>query len=78
MLVPKRCNHYHIRMRVSNSNADMWLDDFRINKLVRRSSTPAEIEAKMVCYDDNKTLFHDFANIFFPRFSPRLKVFRAL
>lgn len=42
------CNHYHLRMRVSNSDADMWLDDVRIKKLVRIDSTPEEIEAMTV------------------------------
>jgi len=35
-------------MRVSNSDADMWLDDVRIQKLVRVDSTPEEIEAMSV------------------------------
>ena len=48
MRVPEKCNHYHLRMRVSNSDADMWLDDVRIQKLVRVDSTPEEIEAMTV------------------------------
>ena len=45
ILVPRGCNHYHIRMRVANSNADLWIDDVRIRKLA-----PAMAEALVVSF----------------------------
>ena len=42
ILIPKKCNHYHLRFRAPGSDAAFWLDDVKIAKVARAGSSSEE------------------------------------
>ena len=51
-MVPVRCAHYHLRFKLTNSTADLWIDDAKIIKLINQNSTLAERQSVLPPTED--------------------------
>ena len=62
-LTPMKCNHYHLRMRVQNSNANFILDDVSIVKMDDTSSDALPLgntPGQGFLFNSNIALSHQF------------------
>ncbi|KAL7554934.1 hypothetical protein ACHAWF_018496 [Thalassiosira exigua] len=55
VLTPERCNHYHLRFRLSNSAASFYLDDVRVSKIGSSSSSDVSSQTETNATSANTT-----------------------